>query len=131
MAHRDDRTPVGQVIMRTPDQYRTPMPGELAYAASKGTLHQLTLRLSDHLASCHTTVNIAELGANETSHAEAALRQPMLDLEPMTTGGRTRPTLPSPEQISSYRAQSQTSRTAESPSLPQPLGEDEPLPLDL
>ena len=87
-ARHVDNRPGGRVIMMTSGQYRAPMPGELAYVASKGALHQLTLSLSDHLAPRHITVNTIDPGATDTGYADAALRQHVLDLEPMGRWGQ-------------------------------------------
>jgi 3-oxoacyl-[acyl-carrier protein] reductase len=47
----------GRVILLTSGQQLAPMPGELAYVASKGALQQLTLSLSAHLIPRGITVN--------------------------------------------------------------------------
>ena len=49
------------------------MPKELAYVASKGALHQLTLSLSAHLISRGITVNTVNPGATDTGYATAEL----------------------------------------------------------
>ncbi len=42
-AAQHDNRPGGRVVLMTSGQHLGPMPGELAYIASKGALHQLTL----------------------------------------------------------------------------------------
>lgn len=63
----------GRVIMMTSGQHLGPMSGELAYIASKGALHQLTLSLSDYLVRLGITVNTINPGATDTGYADAAL----------------------------------------------------------
>ncbi|NJO43390.1 MAG: SDR family oxidoreductase [Cyanobacteria bacterium RU_5_0] len=63
----------GRVILLTSGQHLNPMPDELAYVASKGALHQLTLSLSAHLISRGITVNAVNPGATDTGYASAEL----------------------------------------------------------
>lgn len=63
----------GRVIMMTSGQHLGPMSGELAYIASKGALHQLTLSLSDYLVRRGITVNTINPGATDTGYADTAL----------------------------------------------------------
>ncbi len=86
-ARHDDSRPGGRVVMLTSGQHRDPMPGELAYIASKGALHQLTLSLSAQLAPRHITVNTVDPGATDTGYADDALRQQVIGLEPMGRWG--------------------------------------------
>ena len=64
------------------------MPGELAYAASKGALHQLTASLAAHLAPRGITVNTVNPGATDTGYATEALYQAVIDREPLGRWGR-------------------------------------------
>jgi len=66
--HNDAR-PGGRVILMTSGQHLHPMPGELAYIASKGALHQLTSSLAAHLAPRGITVNTVDPGATDTGWA--------------------------------------------------------------
>ncbi len=59
----------GRVVLMTSGQHLGPMPGELAYAASKGALHQLTQSLAAHLAPRNITVNTVDPGATDTGWA--------------------------------------------------------------
>jgi 3-oxoacyl-[acyl-carrier protein] reductase len=63
----------GRVILLTSGQQLAPMPGELAYVASKGALQQLTLSLSAHLISRGITVNTVNPGATDTGWANPEL----------------------------------------------------------
>lgn len=65
----------GRVILLTSGQHLTPMPSELAYVASKGALHQLTLSLSAHLIKRGITVNTVNPGATDTAWADAELHE--------------------------------------------------------
>ncbi len=68
-AQHDDTQPGGRVVLFTSGQHLAPMPGELAYIASKGALHQLTTSLAAHLAPRGITVNTIDPGATDTGWA--------------------------------------------------------------
>jgi len=68
-AQHDDQRPGGRVILMTSGQHLGPMPGELAYVASKGALHQMTQSLAAHLAPRAITVNTVDPGATDTGWA--------------------------------------------------------------
>jgi 3-oxoacyl-[acyl-carrier protein] reductase len=63
----------GRVVLLTSGQHLHPMPSELAYVASKGALHQLTLSLSAHLTPRGITVNTVNPGATDTGWADPEL----------------------------------------------------------
>ena len=73
----------GRVILMTSGQHLHPMPGELAYAASKGALHQITTSLAAHLAPRGITVNTINPGATDTGYANEEMRQAVIAAEPM------------------------------------------------
>ncbi len=52
--------------MLTSGQHLGPMPSELAYAISKGALHQATASLSDELVERGITVNTVNPGPTDT-----------------------------------------------------------------
>ncbi|MGB3542660.1 SDR family NAD(P)-dependent oxidoreductase, partial [Rubrivirga sp.] len=63
-AQHDDR-PGGRVVLLTSGQQSAPMPGELAYVASKGALVPLAKSLSAALAPRGVTVNAVNPGATD------------------------------------------------------------------
>ena len=74
-------------MLLTSGQHVAPMPGELAYAASKGALHQITRSLSAHLAPRRITVNAVNPGATDTGYAPSPLYREVLALEPQGRWG--------------------------------------------
>ncbi|WP_295146993.1 SDR family oxidoreductase [Saccharopolyspora sp.] len=66
-AHHDGR-PGGRVVFLTSGQQLGPMPGEVAYAAAKGALAEITLTLSDQLADSGITVNTVNPGPVQTGY---------------------------------------------------------------
>jgi 3-oxoacyl-[acyl-carrier protein] reductase len=64
--------PGGRVILLTSGQHLGPMASELAYAISKGALHQATLSLSDELIEQGITVNTVNPGPTDTGYGLAA-----------------------------------------------------------
>ena len=67
--HQHDGRSGGRVILLTSGQHLGPMPTELAYAASKGALHQLTESLSYSLSERRITVNTVNPGPTDTGYA--------------------------------------------------------------
>ena len=59
----------GRVIFLTSGQNEGPMPGEVAYAASKGALWSITATLADELADRGITVNAVNPGPVDTGYA--------------------------------------------------------------
>ena len=87
-AARHDGRAGGRVILMTSGQHLHPMPGELAYVASKGALHQLTASLAAHLAPRGITVNTVNPGATDTGYANEEMRQAVTAAAPMGRWGR-------------------------------------------
>jgi 3-oxoacyl-[acyl-carrier protein] reductase len=83
--HRSPRG--GRVILLTSGQHLHPMPGELAYIASKGAIHQLTMSLSAHLITRGITVNTVNPGATDTGYADAQLYEYIKSLNPQGRWG--------------------------------------------
>lgn len=86
-AAQHDGRPGGRIVLLTSGQHCAPMPGELAYVASKGALHQLTRSLAAHLAPRRMTVNTVNPGATDTGYAPPALHREVLALEPQGRWG--------------------------------------------
>lgn len=82
-----DGRPGGRVILLTSGQHLGPMPGELAYIASKGALHQLTQSLSAHLVRRGITVNTVNPGATDSGWAPPELYQEVLKANPQGRWG--------------------------------------------
>jgi 3-oxoacyl-[acyl-carrier protein] reductase len=65
-AQHDDSRPGGRVILFTSGQHLSPMSATVAYAVSKGALHQATRTLADELARRGMTVNTVHPGPTDT-----------------------------------------------------------------
>jgi 3-oxoacyl-[acyl-carrier protein] reductase len=78
----------GRVILLTSGQRLAPMPGELAYVASKGAIQQLTLSLSAHLIPRGITVNTVNPGATDTAWANAELYELIRAANPQGRWGK-------------------------------------------
>jgi 3-oxoacyl-[acyl-carrier protein] reductase len=79
--------PGGRIVFLTSGQHLGPMPDELAYIASKGALHPLTLSLSAYLAPRGITVNAVNPGATDTGYASPELYAGILAMEPQGRWG--------------------------------------------
>jgi 3-oxoacyl-[acyl-carrier protein] reductase len=79
-AHHDGREG-GRVILMTSGQHIAPMPGEIAYAVSKGALHQSTKTLAEVLIDRRITVNTVNPGPTDTGWGLAEI-----DPKPMPLG---------------------------------------------
>jgi 3-oxoacyl-[acyl-carrier protein] reductase len=66
LALRHDGRPGGRVVLLTSGQHLAGMPREIAYAVSKGALHQATKTLSAHLIERRITVNAVNPGPTAT-----------------------------------------------------------------
>jgi 3-oxoacyl-[acyl-carrier protein] reductase len=72
----------GRVVLFTSGQHLGPMPGELAYAASKGALVEVTASLADTLADRGVTVNTINPGPTDTDYVDQATRERVARLFP-------------------------------------------------
>jgi 3-oxoacyl-[acyl-carrier protein] reductase len=68
VARQHDGRAGGRVVLFTSGQHVGPMPGEIAYVATKGALHQVTQTLARELAP-GITVNTVNPGATDTGWA--------------------------------------------------------------
>jgi 3-oxoacyl-[acyl-carrier protein] reductase len=72
----------GRVVLFTSGQQLGPMPGELAYAASKGALVGVTASLADTLADRGITLNTINPGPTDTGYADQATRERVAGMFP-------------------------------------------------
>lgn len=77
-ARRFNKNSGGRIINMTSGQFRGPMPGELAYATTKGAIDALTITLSAELASRGITVNAVNPGPTDTGWMDEEIRQALL-----------------------------------------------------
>ena len=68
-AAQHDGRPGGRIIFMTSGQDLGPMPGQIAYAASKGALASITRTLADYLADRAITLNTVNPGPVDTGYA--------------------------------------------------------------
>ena len=87
-ARHDDSRPGGRVVLFTSGQHLHPMPGELAYIASKGALHQLTASLAVHLAPRRITLNTIDPGPTDTGWPTPGVYQAVLGSSPQGRWGQ-------------------------------------------
>jgi 3-oxoacyl-[acyl-carrier protein] reductase len=81
-AAQHDGRPGGRVVLFTSGQHLGPMPGELAYAASKGALVAVTASLADTLADRGITVNTINPGPTDTDYVDQATRERVATMFP-------------------------------------------------
>jgi 3-oxoacyl-[acyl-carrier protein] reductase len=86
-ARRATAGSAARVIFMTSGQHLGPMPGELAYVASKGALHALIRSLSDHLMQRGITVNGVNPGPTDTGWADAETRAAVEERMPLRRWG--------------------------------------------
>jgi 3-oxoacyl-[acyl-carrier protein] reductase len=84
---RHDGREGGRVILMTSGQHRGTMPGELAYIAGKGALHQITRTLAAEAADKRITVNCVDPGATDTGWPDAETYAAVLAEEPFGRWG--------------------------------------------
>ena len=73
-ARHDDSRVHGRIVLFTSGQHLGPMAGELAYAISKGAVHQMTRSLADALADRAITVNTINPGPVDTGWPDDDVR---------------------------------------------------------
>lgn len=72
----------GRIINLSSGQSTGPMPGELAYAATKGAVEAFTISLSAEVASLGITVNAVDPGITDTGWIPAELKTRWADESP-------------------------------------------------
>jgi 3-oxoacyl-[acyl-carrier protein] reductase len=81
-AEAHDGRPGGRIVLMTSGQGLGPLPGEVAYAASKGALAAVTLTLADQLADRAITVNCVNPGPVDSGWGTSGLLAAMADRMP-------------------------------------------------
>jgi 3-oxoacyl-[acyl-carrier protein] reductase len=85
----DDRGALsGRIVLFTSGQHLAPMAGELAYAVTKGAVHQMTRSLADALADDGITVNAINPGPVDTGWPSDELRDELRGRFPAGRWGR-------------------------------------------
>lgn len=84
-AQQFDKRTGGRIVNLTSGQFQGPMPGELAYATTKGAVDALTITLSAELAPLGITVNAINPGPTDTGWMTEEIKS---TLTPMFPFGR-------------------------------------------
>lgn len=74
--------PIGRMLWFTSGQHLGPMSGELAYAVSKGALHQMTVSVADALAADRIVANCINPGPVDTGYADEAIHRTVAAMFP-------------------------------------------------
>jgi 3-oxoacyl-[acyl-carrier protein] reductase len=67
--------PLGRMLWFTSGQHLGPMDGEIAYAVSKGALHQMTRSIDHALSASRIVANCINPGPVDTGYADAAVHR--------------------------------------------------------
>jgi 3-oxoacyl-[acyl-carrier protein] reductase len=78
LARRHDPGTPGRIVNLVSGQFLGPMPGELAYTATKGALQAFTVQLAAEVAALGITVNAVGPGPNDTGWIDDALREQLV-----------------------------------------------------
>lgn len=84
---RDHDRPGGRVVFFTSGQHNRPMPTEIPYAITKGSLQQITKTLASALAPQRVTVNCIDPGPVDTGYADDELRAMVSERMPFNRWG--------------------------------------------
>ncbi len=82
-ASQHDQRPGGRIVMLISGQHKDSMGSMLAYGASKGALHQITMSLSDELVEQGITANAVNPGATDTGWAGPDIHKRILKRMPL------------------------------------------------
>jgi 3-oxoacyl-[acyl-carrier protein] reductase len=82
-ARRYSGTTGGRIINLTSGQFQGAMPGEIAYAATKGAVDALTITLAAEVATKNITVNAINPGPTDTGWMSKGLKQELLSRFPL------------------------------------------------
>lgn len=77
-----DHTPTGRMIWFTSGQHIAPMDGEIAYAVSKGALHQMTRSVDHALAARRIVANCINPGPVDTGYAPPDVHRQIASMFP-------------------------------------------------
>lgn len=75
-------TPIGRMIWFTSGQHLGPMDGEIAYAVSKGALHQMTQSIDHSLARHRIVANCINPGPVDTGYATGEVHSAVASMFP-------------------------------------------------
>lgn len=87
-AAQHDGRPGGRVVLMTSGQGLGPMPGEVAYAASKAALAGVTVTLADQLADVGVTVNTVNPGPVDTGYMTSEVIEQVAPMFPFGRVGQ-------------------------------------------
>jgi 3-oxoacyl-[acyl-carrier protein] reductase len=85
---RDPARPGGRMVWFTSGQHLGPMGGEIAYAVSKGALHQMTASIADQLAPFNIAVNCINPGPVDTGYASGQFHADVAGMFPSGRWGQ-------------------------------------------
>lgn len=86
-SHDGQRTG-GRLVLFTSGQHLGPMDNEIAYAVSKGAIHQMTASVANHLADQGITVNTINPGPVDTGYATGAVHAELANAFPAKRWGQ-------------------------------------------
>jgi len=81
-AAQHEGTRGGRIVLMTSGQHGSAMPTEIAYAVSKGAIHQATRSLAAHLMPRGITVNAVNPGPTDTGWADAETQAVVAEIMP-------------------------------------------------
>jgi 3-oxoacyl-[acyl-carrier protein] reductase len=88
LARRHEAGTPGRIVNLISGQFLGPMPGELAYTATKGALQAFTVQMAAEVAALGITVNAVGPGPNDTGWMDDALREELRGKFPTGRVGR-------------------------------------------